>query len=220
MSEHNSQPRNLRLPFALILALFSLGMAGVFIYQNLKPAELKTLPVYGTVSEFSFIERSGQPFHSERLQQQFWIADFIFTTCQAECPVMNAEMTRIQTHYAQEKRLKLVSFSVDPETDTPAVLKSYAEKFAADPNRWFFLTGDRQKLHQLATESFKLAVQELGNKHNHHNNAKQNTPGPFLHSQKLVLVDDKFRIRGYYDGTQRNEVERLIQQDLPRLLNP
>lgn len=219
MSEQSGS-RNIRLPFALILALFSLGMAGVFIYQNLKPAEVQALPVYGTVKDFTFIERSGKPFDSQQLQQQFWVADFIFTTCQAECPIMNAEMSRIQTHYAQEKRLKLVSFSVDPETDTPTVLKGYAEKFAADPNRWFFLTGDRQKLHQLATESFKLAVQDLGHQHADHSGTKPNTPGPFLHSQKLVLVDDKFRIRGYYDGTQRDEVERLIQQDLPRLLKP
>jgi protein SCO1/2 len=215
MSESN---RNIRLPFALVLAMFSLGMAAVFVYQNLKPSQSQALPIYGTVADFAFTERSGQTFDSKHLREQFWVADFIFTTCQAECPIMNAEMTRIQQHYAKEQRLKLVSFSVDPETDTPAVLKSYADKFAADPNRWFFLTGDRSKLHQLATESFKLAVQDLGNAHANHHDAKQPTRGPFLHSQKLVLVDDKFRIRGYYDGTQRDEVERLIQQDLPRLL--
>lgn len=187
------------------------------------------LPVLGQVSDFQLTERSGKAVSLQALQGRIWVADFIFTSCQAECPLMNLEMQKIQRHFATEPRLQLVSFSVDPETDTPERLREYAVALAKPAESWWFLTGDRPQLYELANESFKLAAQDLG-EHTDHTEHKQATSKdhtghasntsstPFLHSQKFVLVDGQGRIRAYYDSTDPQAIQQLIGTDVPRLL--
>lgn len=177
------------------------------------------LPVLGQVADFQLIERSGNAVSLSALQGRIWVADFIFTSCQAECPLMNVEMQKIQRHFAEESRLQLVSFSVDPETDTPERLREYAVSLAKPAESWWFVTGERSDLYSLANDSFKLGVQDLSGHGEHGSNQHAGTPGsPFLHSQKFVLVDGQGRIRAYYDSTDPQAIQQLIATDVPRLL--
>lgn len=198
------------------------------------------LPVLAQLPPFSLTERSGAPLSQADLAGKVWVADFIFTSCTAECPLMSAELQKLQAAFASSPELRLVSFSVDPETDTPAVLRDYASKYGADAKKWLFATGDRDSLYKLAIDGFKLPVQDLRvpeHDHGGHDHGKADGHGhadghegaaappaspassPFLHSQKFVLVDDQLRIRGYYDSTDVEALRSLIEKDLPRLLN-
>jgi protein SCO1/2 len=187
------------------------------------------LPVYGQLSDFSFTERNGKSFGTDELKQHPWIADFIYTSCTTECPLMSAEMARLQKSLPEQTPVKLVSFTVDPEVDTPARLAEYAERFQAKPEVWKFLTGPREKLYTLAQKGFHLPAQAMDvapQKHHesghedstHDKTASVPKENPFLHSQKFVLVDQDLQIRGYYDSTRPEELERLLKTDLPRLL--
>lgn len=154
-----------------------------------------------------------------------WVADFIFTTCPKECPLMSQEMAKIQDQTLQLDKLKFVSFTVDPETDTPEVLKKYAKAYGAKSGRWIFLTGSREKLYQMTQKDFHLPVIKVGQKseHDHHNHQAMDdsqmkamkSPGqsssPFLHSQKFVLIDQNLMIRGYYESTQSDDMQKLVK---------
>jgi protein SCO1 len=200
------------------------------IHLPLAPGtQSQVLPVYGQLSDFSFIESNGKVFGSENLRKHVWIADFIYTSCTTECPLMSAEMARLQNKLSELKDIRLVSFTVDPEVDTPSRLAEYAERFQAQADRWKFLTGQREKLYALAQKDFHLPAQAndafAPNEHHssgeHHGTASDESKikeNPFLHSQKFVLVDQDLQIRGYYDSTRSEEMERLLKTDLPRLL--
>lgn len=112
------------------------------------------LPIYGQVPAFVLTAQSGRPFARNALDGQVWVADFIYTTCTGPCPLMSMKMRRIQK---ANPDVRLVSFTVDPEHDTPPVLAAYAKRYQADPNRWYFLTGSRQELNALARDAFKLS---------------------------------------------------------------
>jgi cytochrome oxidase Cu insertion factor (SCO1/SenC/PrrC family) len=116
------------------------------------------LPIYGVVPDFALIERQGTPVRLADLRGKIWIVDFIFTQCADACPLMSAEMARLQTELAPLTDLRLVSITIDPEHDTPAVLSRYAERFQADPQRWLFLTGDKPLIYRLAREGFRLGI--------------------------------------------------------------
>lgn len=186
----------------------------------------ESLPVYGQLDAFSFTERNGKPFGTDELKSHPWIADFIYTSCTSECPLMSAEMARLQKALPEQTPVRLVSFTVDPEVDTPPRLAEYAERFQAKPEIWKFLTGPREQLYTLAQKGFHLPAQAVdvpSPKHHDSEHAHGKTPSapkenPFLHSQKFVLVDQDLQIRGYYDSTHPEELERLLKIDLPRLL--
>ena len=188
-----------------------------------QPQNGAELPVLGRLSDFKLTERDGSDFDLPRMQGKVWVADFIFTSCQAECPLMNLEMQKIQQAFADEQSLGLVSFSVDPATDTPARLQTYAEQFKAGPN-WWFVTGAKDELYRVATQDFMLAVQDLRpspGQHDHHDMHSDHgaaTSQPFIHSQTFALVDGKGQIRGFYDSTRTAVIQDLIEKDLPRLL--
>lgn len=207
-----------------------------------KPSSHSELPILGQIQPFSLLERNGKPLTEAELMGKVWVADFIFTTCQAECPLMSAEMQKLQTAFSTAPELRLVSFSVDPETDTPATLTDYAKRYQADAQRWLFVTGNREVLYKVATESFMLPVQDLRGDHAHdqahdqaqtksddksheksHEETHSKSPdkaasSPFLHSQKFALVDGQMQIRGYYDSTDPQAMQKLIEKDLPQLL--
>ena len=157
-------------------------------------------PVLGEVPPFALTRQDGQGFSQADLIGKVWIADFIFTTSAGPCPLMTQRMENLNNRFRQDQDLRLVSFSVDPEYDTPEVLTEYATHFGAQPERWAFLTGDRDAIYDLSIKGFKLAVDD------------QVDPGDYdhmiIHSTYFVLVDRAARIRGYYDGT---DPERLAQ---------
>jgi protein SCO1 len=165
------------------------------------------LPVLGRVPDFALTGSHGEPVSQADLAGGIWIADFIFTTCPGECPVLSAQMAKLQQSLAREtgKPVRLVSFSVDPSHDTPDALRTYAERFRADPSRWLFLTGDRDALQTLIREGFRLAVAERS--------PADDTDGQGLitHSDRFVLVDSALNIRGYYHGTDEESVQQLVR---------
>lgn len=157
------------------------------------------LPVYAEVPEFGMTAQTGEPFHSELLKGKIWVADFIFTTCTGPCPRMSAQMRRLQEELGGMPEVKLVSFTVDPATDTPDVLAAYAKRFRAEPGRWYFLTGPEATLAQLDKTAFKL-----GNEGR-------------THSTRFVLVDRRGRIRGYYGASEQDSLKQLLA-DIRRLV--
>ena len=159
----------------------------------------KPLPIYGQVAPFELTAETGQPFESKALDGKVWVADFIFTTCQGPCPRMSSLMRQVQSLSSAE--VKLVSFTVDPDNDTPEALAAYAVRYKAEPSRWSFLTGSRASLDHLKREQFKLG----------------NVDGSLNHSTRLVLLDRQSRIRGYY-GTSEDDPVQQIVRDIKRVL--
>ncbi len=195
---------------SLILFVGFAAAAGSVFYriQNPKPAQapaVAPLPVLGKVPNFQLTERSGAPKTLADLNGKVWIADFIFTRCAGICPLMTRKMSKVQKELAAEPRVSFVSFSVDPEHDTPEVLKEYAQKYEADPERWLFLTGDKKQIFDLSSQHFHLGVGDIPE-------AEQETPENSMqvqHSSKFVLVDAQGQIRGYYSSEEESSLEAL-----------
>ncbi len=162
------------------------------------------LPTYGRVPDFTFTERSGKEMGLSDLKGKVWIADFIFTRCQGTCPLLTGQMAGLQGKLTQPD-IKLVSFSVDPEHDTPKVLLEYASRYHAQENKWFFLTGKKSEIWNFATEGFSLGVAEPTPE-----DLKAGAE-PVIHSNRIVLVDQAGSIRGYYDGSEPPVIEKLVK---------
>ncbi len=147
-----------------------------------------------SVPPFTLTERSGKSISNRDLAGKIWVADFVYTTCPGPCPMVTANMVKIQAATANDPRVQLVTFTVDPQTDTPAVLAAYADKYAADPNKWWFLTGPEKQLYELIVNGFYQTVED--------NRGKPLEPGQFTitHSTSFVLVDGEGYLRGWYDG--------------------
>jgi protein SCO1/2 len=162
------------------------------------------------VPPFALTERSGKTITNHDLIGKIWVADFIYTTCPGPCPLITAGMARLQGLVAPDPRVQLVSFTVDPQTDTPPVLAKYADQFGADPNRWWFLTGPEKPLYDLIRNGFLLVVQ------NNNGQPSQADQGPVTHSTYLVLVDGDGDVRGIYNGTSADAQADLLR-DIKRL---
>ena len=193
------------------------------------------LPRLWAVPDFALIERSGQAVARADLLGKVWIASVIFTRCVDECPVISNHMARLQEALAAEPDVRLVSITVDPAHDTPEVLTRYAQRFAAQPQRWFFLTGDKASIYRLVREGFRLgladpdapvqpsAVPEAG-KGRHalwqwltpapalaHESAPPHnqTPRAITHSGRLVLVDRQGQVRALYNSADQDALRRV-----------
>ena len=180
----------------LLLCTFFFGCAG-----QVQP----DLIVYGSVPDFSLTDRSGKAIALHDLAGKVWIADFIFTNCAGACPVITGQMRKLQDALPSE--IRMVSFTVDPARDTPEVLGEYARNHNAEVNRWLFLTGEKDTLYNLCVKGFKLALDDTGG----------TELEPITHSTRLVLVDQRGQIRGYYGGTNDEDMQRL-SADAKRLL--
>ncbi len=187
----------------VVVAVFT-SAAIWYAYSLLnKKAEVETLPVYGDnnedgtqhiVSDFSLINQDGQTITIADFEDKVFVADFFFATCQSICPVMSDQMERIAEKYKNNNNVMLLSHSVKPDEDSVPVLKKYAEEHHADSKKWNFLTGDLNTINQLAISSYMMV----------------DSTTEFVHTQYLALIDTERRIRGYYDGTDSLEVNRLI----------
>lgn len=164
--------------------------------------------LYHTIPPFSLTSQDNRTITEKDLQGRIYVADFFFTTCGTICPKMTKQMVRLNWKLKDHafSDVMLVSHTVDPETDTPAVLKKYAASHEADEKRWIFLTGDKQQIYELGVNGYLISASE-----------DVLAPGGFLHSEKFVLVDKKGRIRGFYDGTSTEEVDKLAD-DIKLLL--
>jgi protein SCO1/2 len=201
---------------AIILTLF---------YSALKPK--KTLPIfnpadvnpelvdstvqykskYHTIADFSFINQNGKIITQKDYEGKIYVADFFFTTCGSICPKMTTNLSDIQKAFANNPKVKLLSHTVFPETDSVPVLKAYAKKHNVDDNKWNLVTGDKKEIYTMARKSY-LAV-KLG---------KPSELYDMVHTENFVLVDTKRRVRGFYDGTNKEDMKRLIE-DITFLAN-
>lgn len=184
-------------PYRWMIFLLAIMIVGVMVYrasQTGLPVASSALPSYVNLPPFILTERSGKNITNQDLAGKIWVADFIYTTCPGPCPLITASMAKLQDEVAHDPRVQLVTFTVDPQTDTPPVLAAYANKFAADPDRWWFLTGPEKSLYALIQNGFYQVVQD--------NRGLPPQAGQFqvTHSTKLALVDAEGEVRGFYDG--------------------
>ena len=159
------------------------------------------LPVLGTIPEFYFTDSQDKIISRADLDGKVWVADFIFTTCTMACPVLTGNMNLVHKEFQNNDNVRIVSISVYPEYDTPEVLKKYASQYDANTNRWHFLTGPEENVQDVIKNGFKMGDYE----------------DIIFHSEKFALVDQKGRLRGYYNGMQTEDVARL-KKDMKKLL--
>ena len=212
----------------ILLTLFAVCVAiGYFL---MKPKNRDVLPVINpidvreemvdpellrigqghTIGNFSFQNQENKTITQKDIEGKVFVAEYFFTTCQSICPIMNDQMQRVQQAYKRNSKVKILSFTVDPEVDTVDQMKRYSQKQKAISGKWHFLTGKKEELYSLARKSFfVLKPAEAQN--------QGDAGSDFIHTNNFVLVDQQKRIRGYYDGTSEKEVSQLIK-DISRLL--
>ena len=186
------------------------------IYSVLKPVEI--LPVYQpsavsaalvsqeirhqkkyhTISNFSLTNQNGQTVTQDTYEGKIYVADFFFTTCQTICPIMTSNMVELQGKLANNPNVLLLSHTVMPEIDTVAQLKKYALQKKVNAAQWNLVTGSKQEIYDLARKQYLVA--------------KENPDDPLglVHTENFVLIDTQKRIRGFYDGTQTQEIDRIL----------
>lgn len=193
-----------------LMAIVAGGLVVIALFVSYARSRQSGLPVLAELPAFELIDSSEKKVSLADLQGHPWVADFIFTNCPGVCPMMAAQMQRLQS--ALERRqldgVQLVSITVDPKNDTPEVLRAYAERYGAEPERWRFLTGERSALYDLIGNGFKLSVADR--------EEDSDGQGLITHSDRFALIDASGRVRGYYPGTEREGVDRLLA-DLEKL---
>ncbi|CAN5389065.1 SCO family protein [soil metagenome] len=152
-----------------------------------------------TIPDFQFSSHTNKSVSGDILENKITVVDFFFTSCPNICPVMSKQLSRVQEKFKDNNSVNIISITVDPEHDTPEVLQTYAERYQVNNTNWVFLTGNKEKIYSLARCGFILPVED-----------GDGSPEDFIHSEKFILVDGQKRIRGYYDGTDREDVDRLI----------
>ena len=206
-----------------ILILAAVLFTAILVGYVITPKVKKTLPIINpidlkaemvdpellrvgnghTIAEFSFQNQLGKITTDKDVSGKVFVVEYFFTTCGTICPKMNIQMQRVQKAYLGNENFKILSFTVNPEVDSIAQMKRYADNHGAKSNQWFFLTGDKNKLYEMARKSFfVLKPQEAQN--------LGGVESDFIHTNNFVLIDRKMRIRGYYDGTVPHAVDQLI----------
>ena len=158
---------------------------------------------YHKIPYFEFTNQDGEVITRDDLLGKVYITDFFFATCPTICPKMAGNMKYLQDKFKDKKDLKFISITVNPEHDSAEVLKDYAEMVHADTDTWTFLTGDKDKIYDLALNGFFVSVGE-----------DEVAPGGFLHTQYFVLVDKNGHIRGLFDGTVYSEMKKDLTDAL------
>lgn len=190
------------------LALLHLSLLILLLaVQGCNQANKEPLPVIATVEvPYTFTNQDNRPVTQKMLSGKIYVADFFFTSCPTICPIMKSQMLRVYEKYKDDEQVVLLSHSIDPEHDTVEVLNEYGARLGIDPDRWHLVTGPKEEIYDTAYR-YKLAAME-----------DENAPGGFIHSGSFTLVDRQGRIRGYYQGTEEEAVDRLIG-DIARLIN-
>ena len=163
--------------------------------------------VYHQIPDFAFVDQDSQQVTQQTVDGKIYVADFFFTSCPSICPKMKSQMLRVYEEFKDNPDVLLLSHSIDPQHDTVAVLKEYAERLGVESEKWHFLTGKKDSIYDIAMQ-YLVGVEEDGNA----------AGGGFTHGGHFVLLDGQRRIRGVYDGTKEASVDQLMQ-DIPLLLN-
>jgi protein SCO1/2 len=167
------------------------------IVRSVVPPPVPPPPVLGTVPDFRLVDQTGAPFGPERLGGRVWVADFVFTRCPDVCPRMTERLAGVQRMLGD--RVDVVSVSVDPEYDTPQRLAAFARANGAESPRWHFLTGESRHVRETVLRGFQVAFAR-----------DSDDISSITHGVHVVLVDGRGRIRGYYDSTDPDALERLV----------
>ncbi len=193
----------------LVWALVILLAGGVVVAYNYSVfrsrllARSHNIPPIKVLPDFDLMERGGKPLRKADLLGHVWLANFIFTRCPGPCATLSRTMADYQKRLAARPGVRLVSFTVDPEFDTPGVLAAYADTYGADSGRWLFVTGNMEAMRGIVIRGFMLPVVE-------NRPEVAESGGLFIHSERVVLMDKQSRIRGYYDTGSPEAVEKLF----------
>jgi protein SCO1/2 len=191
---------------SIILALFSCTSKTDKLPILGNPSIVGKDTIYPTVPAFIFINQDSIEITDKTFDNKIYVADFIFLDCPTICPKMTNEMIKVYEAYKTNPNILYISHTIDPFNDSIPRLKSYSENLGADSKKWFFVTGEKEKIYSLAEESnFATAY------------ADSTAPGGYVHSGGLLLIDKFKHIRGVYEGTDPNETERL-KSDIEKLL--
>ena len=203
--QKNTIPIFLLSSFLLIFLVF-------YFIRKQKKQPIRFLPYYGqkifsnkqdtvyhTIPNFEFIDQSGNKVTQETVKNKIYVTDYFFTTCHTICPIMSNQMERVANTFKGNADIMFLSHTVNPEDDSVSVLNEYAIKHHANKSQWLFLTGNKKALYSLARKGYLL-------------NAEEGDGGEddFIHTQNFALIDKEKHIRGFYDGTDSTEVNRLI----------
>lgn len=161
--------------------------------------------VYHTIAKFQFVDQDSALVTNETFKDQIYVSDFFFTSCRTICPIMKTQMLRVYEQTADLPDFKLLSHSIDPEYDTVALLHDFANKLGVTSDRWHFVTGVKDSIYKIAQTSYFATAME-----------DKSEPDGFIHSGAFLLIDKQQRIRGKYDGTKEDDVNRLLV-DIKRL---
>ncbi len=176
------------------------------VNSELVDSSIQHVKRFHKIKSFEFLNQNGEKISEKDYDGFVYVADFFFTTCPSICPIMTDNMLKIQSYIKDKKKVKLLSFSVTPEIDSVQVLKEYSIEKGVDDKYWNLLTGDKSKIYSLARKSF-LVVKE---------NAESNSHD-MIHTENFVLVDKEKRIRGFYNGTDDEDIE-VLKEDIDILI--
>lgn len=169
--------------------------------------EEKADTLYHTIPEFRYLNQDSVPIKSETMKGKIWISDFFFTHCPTICPPMTSQMKRLNNNLSDlSGEIQFMSFSIDPERDTPSRLREYINAHEISALNWYFFTGNEQATHRLGIESFLV-----------HAGTDDTQPGGFAHGDIFTLVDREGHVRGIYHGTEQEDVDKL-EKDIRKLL--
>ena len=202
--------------FAIVFLIISIVILSIIyntfnVYQPLpvyQPAMVSTELVdstiqyqkkYHKIADFSLINQNGKIITQADYKDKIYVADFFFTTCQTICPIMTTNMAAIQKEIMDDNDVMLLSHSVTPQIDDVTQLKKYAIEKGVDDKKWNLVTGDKKQIYELARKSY-LAVKTFGNGDEY----------DMIHTENFMLIDKKRQIRGFYDGTNKEDIERLL----------
>jgi protein SCO1 len=192
-------------PILIVVSLFSCATREekLPIFGQREVAGTDT--VYHTIAPFSFVDQDSSIITNETFRDKIYVADFFFTTCRTICPIMKTQMLRVYEATREMPDVLILSHTIDPEYDTVALLHDFADRLGVESKRWHFVTGVKDSIYKIAQTSYFATAME-----------DKTEPEGFIHSGAFLLIDKKQRIRGKYDGTKEEDVNRLIV-DIKRL---
>ncbi len=159
-----------------------------------------------TVGDFKLTNQLGETVTQENFKDKIYVSCFIFTTCQGICPAMTGNLSGVYKEFINDDEIMFISHSVTPEIDSVPILKAFAEKYGVEKhNKWHFVTGERKEIYELARMHYFAA-----------RDSSDGGPNDFVHTENLVLVDKEKRLRGFYDGTDYDQIDKL-KEDIVRL---
>lgn len=156
--------------------------------------------IYHTIDNFSFVNQDSAVVNKAMMDGKIYVADFFFTSCRTICPIMKTQMKRVYEEILDDPDVLILSHTIDPEYDTVGLLHDYADRLGVKSNKWHFLTGNKDSIYYLAQTSYFITAMEA-----------EEEPDGFIHSGAFLLIDKRGRIRGKYDGTKDEEVDKLIR---------